>query len=165
MGDFNLDNLKCELQRPTEKFVDIIYAISYIPIMNRSTGITIDPCILIDNDIRNTFSINDNFVNGIVTVDITYHYILFHIIKSNHDKMITSINTKLSEIINETRTSQLAEKVKNTDWSSLNSNRECQTHFSKFYTLFKTIYDGAFQLNRVKMLYRNHLPWLTGGLK
>ena len=78
--------------------------------------------------------------------------------------MITIINTKFSGS-SKFETSQFTEKSENNDWSSSNSNGECHIHFSKFYTLFKTICDGAFQPNGVKMLYRNHLPWLTGGLK
>ena len=40
-------------------------------------------------------------------------------------------------------------KNKNTE-SFLNSYRQFQTHLSKFYTLFKRIYDGAFPGSRVK---------------
>ena len=47
----------------------------------------------------------------------------------------------------------------------LNSYTECQTYFSKFYTLFKTIYDRSFPFTRVKTRYRYRLPWLTEGLK
>ena len=132
MGDFNLDLIKHELQLPTEKFLDIIYANSYIPIINRPTRVTRDTCTLIDN----------TFTNNI------------------------SINIRIVRIINESRINQFTEKIQNTDWSLLNSYRECQTYFSKFCTLFKTIYDWAFPLTRVKMRYRNRLPpWMTDGLK
>ena len=105
------------------------------------------------------------FFNGILTADIADHYILFHIIKSNNDKNVNDNEYKIVRIINESRINQFTEKIQNTDWSLLNSCRECQTYFSKFYTLFKTIYDEAFPLTRVKMRYRNRLPWLTDGLK
>ena len=105
------------------------------------------------------------FFNGILTADITDHYILFHIIKSNHDKKVNGNEYKIVRIINESRIIQFTEKIQNTDWSLLNSYKECQTYFSKFYTLFKTIYDGASPLTRVKMRYRNRPPWLTDVLK
>ena len=165
MGDFNLDLLKHELHRPTEKFLDMMYANSYIPIINRPTRVTRDTCTLIDNIFTNDISINDNFFNGILTADITDRYILFHIIKSNNDKNVNDNEYKIVRIINKSRINQLTEKIQNTDWSLLNSCRECQTYFSKFYTLFKTIHDEAFPLTRVKMRYRNRLPWLTDGLK
>ena len=40
MGDFNLDLLKHELHRPTERFLDTMYANSYIPLINRPTRVT-----------------------------------------------------------------------------------------------------------------------------
>ena len=150
MGDFNLDLLKHELHRPTEKFLDIMYANSYIPIINRPTRVTRDTCSLIDNIFTNNISINDNFFNGILTADITDHYILFHIIKSNNDKNVNDNEYKIVRIINESRINQFAEKIQNTDWSLLNSCRECQTYFSKFCTLYKTIYDEAFPLTELK---------------
>ena len=164
MGDFNLDLLKHELRRPTENFLDIMYANSYIPIINRPL-FTRDTCTLIDNIFTNNISIYDIFFNGILTADITDHYILFHIIKSNNDKNVNDNEYKIVRITNESRINQFTEKIQNTDWSLLNSCRECQTYFPKFYTLFKTIYDEAFPLTRVKMRYRNRLPWLTDGLK
>ena len=165
MGDSNIDLLKHELHRPTEKLLDIMYANSYIPIIHRLPRVTRDTCTLIDNIFTNYISINDNFVNGILTADITDHYILFHIIKSNNDKNVNDSEYKIVRIINESRINQFTEKIQNTDWSLLNACWECQTYFSKLYTLFKTIYDGAFPLTRVKMRYRNRLPWLTDGLK
>ena len=40
MGDFNLDLLKHELHRPTEKYLDIVYANSYLPMINLPTRVT-----------------------------------------------------------------------------------------------------------------------------
>ena len=165
MGDFNLDLLKLELHRPTEKFLDIMYANSYIPMINRPTRVTRDTCTLIDNIFANNYSIDSHFVSGILKANITDHYILFHTIKDKAGKKDNNNEYKTVRIINESRTSRFIENIPNTDWSVLNSHRDCQTYFTKFYALFKTIYDGSFPLSRVKMRYRNRLPWLTEGLK
>ena len=61
MGDFNIDLLKHELHRPTEKFLDIVYANSYTPMINRPTRVTRDTCTLIDNIFTNNYSISSNF--------------------------------------------------------------------------------------------------------
>ena len=63
------------------------------------------------------------------------------------------------------RTSRFIENIQNTDRSVLNSNRDSQTYFTKFYALFKTIFDGSFLMIRVKLRYRNRISWLTEGLK
>ena len=165
MGDFNLDLLKHELHRPTEKFLDIMYANSYIPMINRPTRVTRDTCTLIDNIFANNYSIDSLFVSGILTADIIDHYILFHIIKDKDGKKDNNNEFKTVRIINESLTRRFIENIQNTDWSVLNSHRNCQTYFTKFYVLFKTIYDWSFPLSRVKMRYRNRLPWLTEGLK
>ena len=165
MGDFNLDLLKHELHRPTEKFLDIMYANSYIPMINRPTRVTRDTCTLIENIVANNYNIDSHFVSGILKADITDHHILFHIIKDKDGKKDNNNEYKTVRIINESRTSRFIENIQNTDWSVLNSPRDCQTYFTKCYALFKTIYDGSFPLSRVKMRYRNRLPWLTEGLK
>ena len=99
MGDFNLDLLKHELHRPTEKFLDIMFANSYLPMINRPTRVTRDTCTLIDNIFANNYSIDSHFVSGILKADITDHYIIFHIIKDKAGKKITTINTKPLELL------------------------------------------------------------------
>ena len=61
MGDFNLDFLKHELHRPTEIFLDIMYANSNISIINRPTRVTRGTCTPIVDIFTNNISINDIF--------------------------------------------------------------------------------------------------------
>ena len=103
--------------------------------------------------------------NGIRKADISDHYILFHIIKSTDSTKDVNSEYKTVRIVNESRINGFVEKIQNTDWSVLDSHRDCQSYFAKFYALYKTIYDGSFPLTRVKIRYRNRLPWLTEGLK
>ena len=165
MGDFNLDLFKHELHRPSGKFLDIMYANPYIPMINRPARVTRDTCTLIDNIFTNNYSSSSNFFSRMLKVDITDHYILFHIVKAKEGKKDDSNEYKTVRIVNETRTNQFIEKIQNTNWSVLNSYRDCQTYFSQFYTLYKTIYAESIPLTRVKLRYRNRLPWLTDGLK
>ena len=133
--------------------------------INWPTRVTRNTCTLIDNIFTNNYSINSQLFNGILKADISDHYILFHIIKSTDSTKDVNNDYKTVRIVNESRINVFVEKIQNTDWSVLNSHRDCQTYFAKFYALFKTIYDGSFPLTRVKMRYRNRLPWLTEGLK
>ena len=165
MGDFNLDLLKHELHRPTERFLDTVYANSYIPMINRPTRVTRNTCTLTDNVFTNDYSIDSQLFSGIPKADISDHDILFHIVKSTDSTKDNNIDYKTVRIFNESRINGFVEKIQNTDWSVLNSHRDCQTYFANVNAMFKTIYDGSFQLTRVKMRYRNRLPWLTEGLK
>ena len=49
MGDFNLDLLKHDKHPSTEIFLDIMYANSFIPMINRPTRVTKDTYTLIDD--------------------------------------------------------------------------------------------------------------------
>ena len=67
--------------------------------------------------------------------------------------------------MNEVRTTQYVSKIQNMDWSFLDSFSDCQSYFSNFIKVFKKIYEESFPLIRVKIRYRNRLPWLSDGLK
>ena len=54
------------------------------------------------------------FFNGILTADITDHYILFHIIKSNNDKNFNDNEYKIVRIIDDSRINQFTENIQNT---------------------------------------------------
>ena len=136
-----------------------------IPMINRPTRVTRNSCNQIDNIFMNNYSIDSQLFNGILKSDISDHYILFHIIKSTDSTKIVNSDYKTVRIVNESRINGFVEKNQNADWSVLNSHRDCQTYFAKFYALFKTVYDGSFPSTRIKIKYRNRLPWLKEGLK
>ena len=60
---------------------------------------------------------------------------------------------------------QYVSRIQNIDWSSLESFRHCQAYISNFLKIFKNIYEESFPLTKVKLQYRNRLPWLSDGLK
>ena len=72
---------------------------------------------------------------------------------------------KLIRIINDARTMRYVSRIHNMDWSFLDSFGQCQSYFSNFLRVFKKIYEESFPLTRVKIRYRNRLPWLSDGLK
>ena len=138
MGNFNLDLLKHELHPPTEKFLDTMYANSLIPVINRPTRVTKDTCTLIDNIFTNDYDIIDNHFYGIIQANISDHYVLFHI-RNIINKTKQSDEYKVVRIINQSRTAQYIERIQDTDWSSLNTEKHCQAYLSKFLYMFKNI--------------------------
>ena len=108
--DFNLDLLKHELHRPTEWYLDTMYANSYIPMINRPTRITRNICTLIDNIFTNYYSIDSQLFNGILKADISDYYILFHIIKSTDSTRDVNSDYKTVRIVNESRINGFVEK-------------------------------------------------------
>ena len=149
MGNYNLDLLKHEIHHPTEKFLDIMYANYCIPLINRPTRITRESSTLIYNIFSNNHNVNDHQVNGILKTDITDHYIIFPILSLKVEKSCNDEH-KIVRIINSSRTQRYIEKIRNTDWSILESYQQCQTFFSKFLKMFKNIYDDCFPVIKVK---------------
>ena len=77
---------------------------------------------------------------GILQANISNHYVLFHIRKIiNTTKH--SDEYKVVRIINQSQTAQYIERIQNTDWFSLNTEKHCQAYFSKYLSMFKNIYD------------------------
>ena len=103
-------------------------------------------------------------MNGILKTDITDHYIIFNLLSLKFEKSYND-GHKIVRIINSSRIQRYIEKVRNTDWSILESFQQSQTYFSKFLKIFKNIYDECFPVIEVKTQYRNRLPWLREGLR
>ena len=157
MGDFNLDLLKHDKHLPTEKFLDVMYANSFIPTINRPTRVTKYTCTLIDNIYTKHYNIKYDNYSGVLTTDITDHFPEFHVSKLHCDHPIDK-EYKTIRIINEHRKLKFMEKIQNMDWTSLDSFQDCQTYFSNFLKLFKNTYDESFPTTRVKIKYRYRLP-------
>ena len=138
-----------------------MYANCLIPLLTRPTRITRGSCTGIGNILSNNYNIYEYQVNGILKTD---HYTIFHILSS---KVETSTNDehKIVRIMNPPRTQRYIEKVRNTDWSILESYQQSQTYFSKVLNIFRDTYDESFLLINVNTQYMNCLPWLTDGLK
>ena len=87
MGHYNLDLMKHDKHPPTEKFHDLMYANSFIPIINRPTRVTMNTCTLNDNIFINNYDVKDQQLQGILKTDISDHFILFHINHQNCQKL------------------------------------------------------------------------------
>ena len=157
MGDFNLDRLKHDKHPPTETFLDIMHANSFIPIINRPTRVTRDTCTLIDNIYTNNYNTKNDNYSGLLTTDISDHFPVFHLSKKCSEHSINN-EYKTIRIINEIKTLEFTEKNPKHKLVSFE-------FIHNFLKLFKSMYDESFPVMRVRIKYRNRLPWLSDGLK
>ena len=51
------------------------------------------------------------------------------------------------------------------DWSDIMNENDTQAAFTKFHKLYKSMYDKAFPVIKVKFKYNNQKPWLSDELK
>ena len=158
MGDYNLDLLKHEIHHPTENVLDIIYANYLVPLINRPTRITRESSTLIDNIFSNNYNFINYQVNGILYTDISYHYIIFHLLSLKVEKP-TNDQYKIVRVMNTSRTQRYIERIRTTDWSILESCNECHTYFLNFLKIFKNIYDECFPMKKVKAQYSQIKSW------
>ena len=111
---------------------------------------------IIDNIYTNHYSIKNDNYSGILTTDISDHFPVYHISQKSCEYP-TNNEYKTIRVINEIKTLKFMEKIQNTNWSALDPFEHLR--------LFKSIYDESFPIIRVKIRYRNRLPWLSNGLK
>ena len=79
MDDYNIDLLKHEHHLPTDRFLDTMYCYSLLPMIFKPKRETEKTATLIDNIFINEYSINDDIFQGVLVIDISDHYIIFHI--------------------------------------------------------------------------------------
>jgi hypothetical protein len=78
-GDFNLDLLKYKSHNPTNDFINLNFALSYTPQINRPTRITSDTATIIDNLFSN-LPLQNDCTNGIILTDLSDHFPIFTLI-------------------------------------------------------------------------------------
>ena len=77
-GDYNLDLLKHDSHIPTNSFIDLNFAQSFIPLISKPTRVTKDTASLIDNIFTNTIH-KSPITNGIIITDISDHFPIIYI--------------------------------------------------------------------------------------
>ena len=144
--------------------ISLMSCMSILSVINRPTKVTMNTFTLIDNIFINHHYVNGHQLHGILKADIIDHFLLLHINRAKKPNVIDE-EYKLNRIKNEARTMRYVSRINNMDWSFLDSFRQCQSYFSNFLRVSKKIYEESFPLTRVKIRYRNRLPWLSDGLK
>ena len=78
VGDFNINLLNAESNLLTSSFLDLIFSLNYMPLINKPTRVTNSTATIIDNIFSNNYQNTESF-NGILVSDISDHYPVFHI--------------------------------------------------------------------------------------
>ena len=163
VGDYNLDLFKHENHRPTADFLSNMYASSLIPVINRPTRVTNETATLIDNIFISDCCINNDYLHGIFTTDISDHFPIFLI---QFDTGTSDVNNeRLVRVMNEAKNANFLNKIESHDWLVLDRHNHCQAYASHFCNMFDSIFDSSFPIIKVKPNYKNRLPWLTTALK
>ena len=163
MGDYNIDLLKCDNHLPTTEFMDTMYGNSYINLINRPTRVTSKSATIIDNIFTNNFDANMNSFSGILTTDITDHFSIFHVFKSNI--CTTEDAFYLTRKFSQKNKELFKQSIDQTNWDELLPKEGAQISFTLFHRHIISLYDKAFPVVRIKRKYNNRKPWLTEALR
>ena len=79
MGDYNINLLNYDMHTTTAKFTDVMYANSFVPLINRPTRITKSSATLIDNIFSNDLDGLTNCTQCILVTDISDHFPVVYI--------------------------------------------------------------------------------------
>ena len=163
MGDFNIDLLKSDTHKPTNDFINMMFANSLIPLINRPTRVTSKSATLIDNIFSSNHSVDKAILQGNLTIDISDHYAQFHIMEIA--KNINKDEYTLIRIKNESNMKKYFSLIESFDWNKIEQSSDCNKAYECFSDSLRNIYNESFPVVKVKKRYRNRLPWLTDGVK
>ena len=119
---------------------------------------------LIDHVFTNNLSPDISKFQGILVTDITDHYPIFHIAqlphKTNPDEQFY-FKRKMTEENYEKFKKSIAEY----DWNQIQRLHSCSLAFSEFHSVMTHFFNKAFPICKIKITFRNRIPWLSEPLK
>ena len=80
-------------------------------------------------------------------------------------KSSENTNIDYCRLYNENNINKFCDKLQVFDWMDVMRETNCRIAFSKFYDIFRNLYDDCFPMRRIKLNYRNRKPYLTEGLR
>ena len=164
MGDFNIDLMKNDIHKQTTDFINMMFANSLIPLINKPTRITSHSATIIDNIFSNKFDYNTKVIQGNLTTDLSDHFAQFHITETTQ-KCSPSSEYMLIRVKNQTNFDKYTNAITHFNWSGIQEYSDCNQAYRYFADSLRKIYNQSFPVQKVKKRYRNRLPWLTDGLR
>lgn len=163
LGDFNINLLNESKHVPTAEFLDLMYSMSYVPLINKPTHISNQSATLIDNIFTNHLNIDSNVWNGILYTDISDHLPIFHFSasKSTHAKN----DYVIRRIYSSENSNNFVNLMQGHDWSDLYMLSDPNEAFNVFHKVFINYFNECFPLKYIKIKYSNRKPWLTDAMK
>ena len=101
--------------------------------------------------------------SGILLWDISDHFPIFYIQYKLEPHL--EDNYRIGRSITEKNKNHFSETLLKLDWSSVTSDNDTQSAYTKFHDIITKSYNSSFPLKKTKIGYINKLPWLSIGLK
>ena len=164
-GDFNIDLLKYECNKGTTDFVDLMYSIGFLPLINKPSRITTESATIIDNIFTNDINYCSNYFNGLLINDISDHLPVFVICNKNVDRNVTKKYVQIRSINNNNIVS-LQNELSAQSWESVINSDDVNVAYSNFVNIFNLLLDKHCPVKKICITNKkDSKPWFTNGLR
>ena len=165
LGDININLLNHQVHKDTSDYLDMLYCNNFLPVINRPTRVTDHSATLIDHILCNNLSPSLSYYQGLLLTDISDHYPIFHIVQYTDNSGKDEDAYVFKRQMHPNNYTIFKDMISKTDWSTIKDENDCQNSFTLFYDKIKQIYNRSFPLRKIKVRYKNRLPWLSEALK
>ena len=141
-GDFNLNLLDYKTNTKVKSYLNMIFARSFIPLINRPTRIFRNNATIIDHILTNTF-MTDKYLTGIVNTDISDHFPVFLVTDTDVNKTERS-GFVFKRQINDDNLRKFNEKLLSINWTSVLENMDPNAAYNDFLKTFLLHYNAFF---------------------
>ena len=162
VGDFNIDLLKVDENRPTHDYLELIYSYSLLPTIYKPTRITKTTATIIDNILK----INV-IKSAILVTDVANHFPTVLVTRNNFSN--SSGSTKkvtYKRIHSDGNIAKFQQKLSDVKWQEILDNNDANDDYNKFIEIFDTLYNECVPLKKCTNNRRKEpmSPWITKGL-
>ena len=164
MGDFNIDLLKEDTQRPIHDYLDMTYSYSLIPTIYKPTRITEHSATIIDNILTN---IDNTAETAIIVTDITDHLptvLVSNMCSKEKEKQKPKVTFKRR--YTDDNINLFKSKLSKVDWENILVNANVNVDYTIFLNKFDDLYNECVPLRKCnnKRKRNPRLPWITNGI-
>ena len=138
MGDFNIDLMQSNQNNVIKNYVDMIFSMSFFPMITKPTRINCGTATLIDNIFTN--SLDHRSVSGILLSDLSDHFPVFCISYVSHASS-GSNNRIFTRHITPSAIKLLLDDLSITDWSDIFKLNDVNLAYDYFLEQFSILLD------------------------
>ena len=141
------------LVAPFPKFVELMFANHFVPLINKPTRVKETSATLIDNIFTN--NVGADSIQGIFYTDISDHFPIFYGCSSLCIDASPQYVTK--RVYSDKNVNKFIGLLQSADWTNVCESNDPQAAYSYFYKEFQDCYLKSFPMLRFKINYRFQL--------
>lgn len=164
-GDFNIDLMKSNEHIKTKEFVDIMFSLSFYPLIVKPSRITKDSATLIDNIFTNVM--DEKIISGLLVTDVSDHLPVFAALEMKNKLKLRENRHAYNLVRKKSPEAILALKADlgSHDWQEVYVE-DTNEAYNAFLGTFLSYYDRHCPLKEYRQIPKKKVkPWLTKGLE